>query len=226
VIVLSILLAFFVDAWWDGRQERELGQQYLTRLASEVASHADHAASRAVFQARIRDAAMETYELLASGDFGGVDPIDALKRAYDATRTLTPDFTVDVHQEMLATGNLRLVDDQSARERITAYYRTLEGSPEFEFASLQYRDIVRGVLPPRTKLEIRDCRGETPASECSWSITDGEARELLDRLAKTPGVLEGASHVVEQWARGTVRLEVYARSADEMVEYLQGLLRS
>ena len=35
VIVLSILLAFALDAWWDGRKETQEGRTTLTALAAE-----------------------------------------------------------------------------------------------------------------------------------------------------------------------------------------------
>lgn len=220
VIVLSILLAFIVDAWWDGRQERALEQQYIIRLVSEVDGHSESASGLATFQERIRDDALLTYDLLASGELESVDAFEALKRAYDATRTLTPDFTVDVYRELLATGNLRLFEDQAVRSRVTSYYESLDAPPQFEMASLEYRDLVRGIIPPRTKLVIRACRGAASTAVCDWQISESEARSILRRLAAAPGVLEGASHVVEQWDRGASYLGGVASLAAEVSEFL------
>ncbi len=36
VIVVSILLAFGLQAWWDGRQEREEQEAYLTAVSGEL----------------------------------------------------------------------------------------------------------------------------------------------------------------------------------------------
>lgn len=102
VIVLSILLAFMVDAWWDGRQDRALEQQYIVRLVSEIDGHSDAA------------------------------------------------------------------------------------SPEV----------------------------------CDWEISEIEARSILGRLAAAPGVLEGASHVVEQWDRGANYLKDVASRSAEVSEFL------
>jgi hypothetical protein len=41
VIVASILMAFGVQAWWDGRQERVLRTQYLTALTQELTENRD-----------------------------------------------------------------------------------------------------------------------------------------------------------------------------------------
>ena len=41
VIVASILLAFGIDAWWDGRQERAEEQRLLVSLADEFATTRD-----------------------------------------------------------------------------------------------------------------------------------------------------------------------------------------
>jgi len=41
VILSSILLAFWIQAWWDGRQERILRTQYLTALAQELTQNRD-----------------------------------------------------------------------------------------------------------------------------------------------------------------------------------------
>ena len=40
VIVGSILLAFGIDAWWEGRQERAEEQQLLTNLQQELRGRA------------------------------------------------------------------------------------------------------------------------------------------------------------------------------------------
>ena len=39
MIVLSILIAFWIDAWWEGRQEAEQEQALLTALATEVSKN-------------------------------------------------------------------------------------------------------------------------------------------------------------------------------------------
>ena len=41
-IVVSILLAFAIDAWWEERQERRFEQEALVSLKSEYESHLSH----------------------------------------------------------------------------------------------------------------------------------------------------------------------------------------
>ena len=56
VIVGSILLAFGIDAWWEGRQEREREATYLSALVAEVERN------RVIFGKR-RDVAARKLEL-------------------------------------------------------------------------------------------------------------------------------------------------------------------
>ena len=41
VIVLSILLAFWTDAWWEGQQEAASARYYLELLARDLNQHVD-----------------------------------------------------------------------------------------------------------------------------------------------------------------------------------------
>lgn len=69
VIVASILLAFALDAWWEGRQESEIEQEMLTALQSELAG-----------ALRILDLQLEVHEIHATNT---LDVADALATAGD-----------------------------------------------------------------------------------------------------------------------------------------------
>jgi len=59
VIVVSILLAFAVDAWWDERQKRDSEIQQLNRVAAELEINAARIRTKLETLSRARDATSE-----------------------------------------------------------------------------------------------------------------------------------------------------------------------
>ena len=121
---MSILLAFAIQAWWEGRGDRELERSYLTRLHAELlagrALLATHHA-RQVRAVSAMDTLLEAFETpnASPADImpqtllnGGSYELDGRSTLFDQTYT-----------EMLATGGLALVRDEGLREAITGYYQ-------------------------------------------------------------------------------------------------------
>lgn len=66
-IVVSILLAFGIQAWWDGRQEREEERQLLETLVAELQRNKEIVAGRKQFQGGIYDAGLSMIRAAEAG---------------------------------------------------------------------------------------------------------------------------------------------------------------
>jgi len=130
-VVLSILLAFSIDAWWDGHKERLRERDLLLGLLE------DFEASRAGLEARLalaRRMAHGTHQLLELVDNGAASSAmevpDSLILAVLGGPTYEPDTnTLDA---AVASGEIDLISDQELRAELATWRRTLADTGEDE----------------------------------------------------------------------------------------------
>jgi hypothetical protein len=114
VIVGSILLAFGIDAWWDGRQERSEGDRILVALERDlVDTRADLLSTMAEFEA-VEDTIMLLLEH-ASGAEAELTQQRLYVMAQMAFRLPAPEERLSTYEEILGSGRLRLVQSDSVR---------------------------------------------------------------------------------------------------------------
>lgn len=120
---------------------------------------------------------------------------------------------------MLSTGNIRLIQSQDLRNEIFADQRQLRTPAQFELASLEYRNTVRGIMNPNLKLEIRECQLNR---ECSLFISENEALLIFEDILSETYIERSLSLVIEQWARG----EPYLLRVTEANENLEAEIQA
>ena len=123
-IVVSILLAFAIQAWWEGRRERAIEHNYLVRLHAELTggraqlqTHYNRQLRTAAALDTLLDLAVEPetperIRLAVTVLNGGSYDVNPYTILFDQT-----------YGEMLATGGLGLIRDPELRAAITGYYR-------------------------------------------------------------------------------------------------------
>jgi len=172
-IVLSILLAFTIDAWWDERKERAEEQEVLASLYVEFEANRDEAASVVeVHEAGISSVAavmeMSDEEILALS----TDEVEqhirffANPRTFDAIRG-----TVDA---LTSSGKLGILRSRKLREALTTFVNIVEDAAEDRIYLSQssmtiWNEIARNGGPwHRTTGDISpvDCSGSKPDRTC------------------------------------------------------------
>lgn len=184
-IVVSILLAFSIDAWNEQRSERALEAEYLQRIGDELRD------ARVVLESIIRDAdgnllyAPELSEFLqghvAAPDHQrlvvaihkfGLDPLDAA-------------FDVSTFNDLVSTGRLRLITNPEVRLSIQRAYARLQ---RLEPVRAPYRDAYKfalsGWIPRPINQQIRAaCREQYTNETCSGlELDDDDVRSVLERI--------------------------------------------
>jgi hypothetical protein len=122
VIVGSILLAFGLQAWWEGRRERRDEQELVFAFTAEfdgVEAELDRA--REVHQAR-RESTAELIRLIDQGTpLPGADSLWSLMRAAGRATTLDPPN--GVLSSALGAGSLTLIQNDSLRVLLASWPR-------------------------------------------------------------------------------------------------------
>lgn len=116
-ILASILLAFWIDAWWDVREEDELSHGYLlglredfTQLESELGKHIDFIAGVIKNANKVLTMASGPDSELLSGSFS-----QAMGSTYSIR---APNLATPTYHDMINSGSLRLVKNPTLRMKI------------------------------------------------------------------------------------------------------------
>lgn len=126
VVVLGVLIALSLDGFWTDRQERDLELQYLDRIIADVHADIDYVDNT------IRDLWVRKLEVLdtIAPVVRGTEPVPNDVESFlkyvaiggiggaSSTRWVTS-TTFD---DLVSTGNLRLIRDAELRRKIARYY--------------------------------------------------------------------------------------------------------
>ncbi len=127
VIVVSILLAFAIDAWWAGQQDREEEQVLLRALKEEAQYNLDQIDTELLYRRAVSEAAI----MLLNASAGDVElePAELDQLLGSATWWGNAVFSTGAFNGLLQGGRLYLVESESLRSAIASL-------PE-EFAEVQ-----------------------------------------------------------------------------------------
>jgi hypothetical protein len=122
-IVVSILLAFGIDASWDQWQEHREEQRILGSLLDELKSNQAHLAERVQWQ---KDVMLATRQLLneaaTSNSTLSSDSIDYLVGSASWFNNAST-FEMSAVDAVILGGNLSIVENETLRQRITGWSR-------------------------------------------------------------------------------------------------------
>ncbi len=131
VIVGSILLAFGIDAWWDGAQERAEERQLLSSLAEDF--RANKAEAESVISTYERTGHLVGRLVSLSPGELRADPPDsliAMVSALAAPRTFDPILgTLDA---LISAGKMSILSDPELREALTSFRNMVDDAKEDE----------------------------------------------------------------------------------------------
>ena len=128
-IVVSILLAFAIQAWWEGRQERAVEAEILAGLTSDFRSNHDQLALVVAMLEQLLPRLAELNEL----DEGQLAQVpDDLLPQYVSALQATPTFdardaTLDA---AISSGNLRSIQDSQLRSLLAEWRGAVEDVAE------------------------------------------------------------------------------------------------
>ena len=144
VIVGSILLAFGIEAWWDGAQDRVAERDILSGLLIDFQENEQQVADQLL---------MREWEVSIAGDLTGqlraAPPSTELVVADSVLMSLLTSSTFDPITSTLdasvSSGQVALIRSAAVREHLADWRRVLVGLHENELA---VRDIVHTLLAP------------------------------------------------------------------------------
>ncbi len=172
-IVLSILLAFAIDAWWDERKERDEEREAMESLYVEFKANRDEAATVIATHERSLQVVATLMELgqdevlaLPAEEVDEMIRFFANPRTFDAVRG-----SIDA---LTSSGKLGILRDRELREALTTFVNILEDAAEdrdylSQTSMTVWNEVARNGGPWRKRvgdLTTEDCAGPRPHRDC------------------------------------------------------------
>ena len=165
-IVLSILLAFSIDAWWGAYQDQQKGEEYAARVENELEGIRDllHIHLRAAGR---KIAAGDSIEDFFSGANRDLSPVLLINSLYNMGRDTFTTFDTTTFDDLISSGQFVLIGDAEVRAVIRLAYQSVSDTePELRPYRDEYLKGVRAWIPQDTVDVIRAaCPDMTPPDE-------------------------------------------------------------
>ena len=166
IIVTGVLTALAVDSCAEGRHERGLEKQYLRQIENDLTANVKALDGAQIFFEHLTTRAQAGLAVLGQSR-PSAQPNQDLINLYQASRLELPNLVETTYQELVSSGNLRLIDNAELRDQLVQYYLSSDGYLN-KFSAWQdrtpYRDRLRRTIPAQLQLSI--------ASSCSINVQD------------------------------------------------------
>lgn len=162
LVVIGILIALQINTWNENRKSEVKEIYYLQSLIKEFKENKSIAEYGIDFhKAQIKNAQIVLSVLEQDSTYANLDDIHiALLQTGWAWSGA---FNSDVWSELISTGNLGLISNDSLRKAITAFHSKAENmviqEEEWSKFNLHYRSISGDVLPAKLRIKVGDALG-------------------------------------------------------------------
>ena len=119
-IVLSILLAFWIDAWWDGRVERNNLLEYLSSFEQEVVENRKEIERTLSVSVDVLRTTDEVFLALRDTDLNDM-PESFARTIGKVYKIHNPVLATGAYEDMVSSGNMRLIHNRNLSVSINQY---------------------------------------------------------------------------------------------------------
>lgn len=140
VIVVSILLAFAIEAWWAEELDRQAEQEELSRLHIEFTGNLAGIKRNGELQKIVRDGTINLYQTIQAAQ--GAETV-ALSNGLLRISLFTPTYDVATPtlDALVLSGLLNVVQDNGVLAAIANWQRSLKNVTESEVSALEFTEL-------------------------------------------------------------------------------------
>ncbi len=145
LVVIGILIALQVNNWNQDRIAKKEAEVFLDRLNQDLLSERLVLNERIKYYGKVREHAKNVVNTLSSDP----DSLDAqfLISVYQASQQWIYRNLRDTYDELISTGNVKLIPNKDLRKRIGLYYNETNVYMRIWYKETDYRDLVRSHIP-------------------------------------------------------------------------------
>ncbi len=154
LVVIGILIALQVTNWNQDRIAKKEAQNYHERLLEDLSSEYSILKERLAYYILVQDHAKRVvYDLLNRPDSLGEEFII---NAYQASQQWKYRNIRDTYDELISTGNIKLIPNQYLRKRISGYYAETDVYIPVWYAETDYRELARRHIPFEVQKKVQE----------------------------------------------------------------------
>lgn len=188
VVVVGIFIGLQVDGWNETRKDRTIERRYLERLSEELVQDIDEmqyglelAKSRRVMGELLLNS-------LEDSSAARANPTKFITAIEQAGYTFLPAINDSTFEEIKFAGHLGLIQNESLRRSIAAYYKLIERYDQWgylrESFQVAYSNAGIGVLTPDQLSMIKPVNrySDPERTDAKWEFTVDDAEQALERV--------------------------------------------
>jgi hypothetical protein len=224
IVVLGVLAAFWVENWNSERLDLLLERQYMQSLIRDLQSDIESV-----------DSTLERTEIHAAGDRIVLDSIESA--SVDVTprefaqavaylsRLTFPVQSRETINDLMSTGNLRIIRSEEVRSRIADYYASTEMQSQWQPGWRVYQQDMARLVPRfintalRSAVEYEDERPEWYKS--GDEITDADANRILGRLIDHPDAVPTIENIFRAQALNFTYAAGLKHEAEALIQIVE-----
>ncbi len=181
LIVIGVLVALAVETAIENRKDNQLRDEYIVRIKNDVSADKEAIENRIIF---FSDVQRFSNDVLAWSQSDAPVNEPLLLASFYAAEVWPFLPNLSTYDDLLSTGNIRMLDDIDLRMNLSAYYNKADGSRPGWSPSEDYRKIIRGIIPYDVQDKIRkncpttDTLDEKPTGFPPCDLPDVDYDEL------------------------------------------------
>ncbi len=159
LVVIGILIALQVNNWNQDRLNVKAAADYEHRLLEDIYEEKAILGAVIQYQSTVRSYALRAIEVLESGLLTDNDSASGfLIDLYQASQLQYPTSAISTYQELISSGQIGMIADDSLRSAIITYYNYDWTNMGIIVNETPYRENLRKVIPNSIQSTIRqDC---------------------------------------------------------------------
>ncbi len=143
VVVVGVLIALALNAWWQARQAAAGEESYLTLISRDLGQMMGELDELRTFEENQVQGGFSAYQAISSEDRSARNMAIISEVMSRLTLRRTMRLTNPAYQDLLSTGNLQLIRNRELRDGIVSFYEKTEREFEIHNANnLSYVDMM------------------------------------------------------------------------------------
>jgi len=130
VVVVGVLIALALNAWWQARQAAAGEESYLALISRDLGQMLDDLEELRVYEEHQIQGGLEAYRAISAQDRSSEQMAVVSDAMLRLTSRRTMSLTNSTYQDLISTGNLQLIRNRGLRDQVVAFHERVER--EFE----------------------------------------------------------------------------------------------
>ncbi len=126
IVVAGVLIALAINAWWQGRQDAASEATYLALIHRDLGQMANNLEELSIYEDKEFQDGITAYRVLSMAAPSEVEQEAASKGLESLLERRTIHVTQPAYEDLINTGNLRLIRNQTLRDQLVSFYEEAE----------------------------------------------------------------------------------------------------